>query len=53
MARMAWHSKNSNIFQVFSYLAEAWALWVPIFGICYDFQGGIILPGIAQVKFGF
>ena len=40
MARMAWHGKSNNIFQVSSYLAEAWALWEPIFGLCYDFQGG-------------
>ena len=53
MARMAWHGKNTNIFQVSIYLAEAWALWEPIFGLCYDFQGGVNLPGIAQVKFGF
>ena len=53
MARMAWHGKNNNIFQVSSYLAEAWALWEPIFGLCYDFQGGSNLPGRGQVKFGF
>ena len=53
MARMAWHGENNNIFQVSSYLAELWVLLEPIFGLFYDFQGGINLPGIVQVKFEF
>ena len=51
--RMAWHGKNNSIFKISSYLAEGWALQEPIFGLCYEFQGGSNLPGREHVKFGF